>query len=135
MRARKSTSPVRQDDPMLLRVRKLCLSLPETSEATSWGHPNFRAGKRIFVAFEQIGGVDTIAFHLHPFEVEEREGQAGFTRTPYGQGRWVSLSIRPRPDWKFIEDLVLRSYRLVAMKRMISKLDNLASHEGSVSAR
>jgi hypothetical protein len=42
--------------------------------------------------------------------------------TPYGQGRWVSLLIRPRPKWSLVKALVLRSYRLVALKRMITKL-------------
>ena len=31
--------------PKPTRLRKLCLSLSETSEADSWRHPNFRAGK------------------------------------------------------------------------------------------
>jgi len=113
-----------QTAPLLLRVRKLCLSLPETSETPSWGHPNFRAGKRTFVTFERVDGVDAIAFHLHPFEVEALERQAGFARTPYGQGRWVSLRIRPRPRWKLVEDLVLRSYRQVAIKRMLLQLES-----------
>jgi hypothetical protein len=29
--------------PVLQRLRDLCLSLPETSETDSLGHPNFRA--------------------------------------------------------------------------------------------
>lgn len=123
MRASKSTSLSGKNALVLSRVRKLCLSLPETSEVSSWGHPNFRAGKRTFVTFEHVDGVDTIAFHLHPFEVEELEGQAGFTRTPYGQGRWVSLRIQPNLKWEVVEDLVLRSYRQVAIKRMLVKLE------------
>jgi len=106
------------------RVRALCLSLPETTEVSSWGHPNFRAGKRTFLAFEQVDGVEAIAFHLHPFEVEELERQPGFSRTPYGQGRWVSLRIRPRPAWSTVQDLVLRSYRQVAIKRMLLMLED-----------
>jgi predicted DNA-binding protein (MmcQ/YjbR family) len=101
----------------------LCLSLPETSETSSWGHPNFRAGKRTFVTFEHVDGVDTIAFCLHPFEVEDLLGQAGFTRTPHGQGRWASLRIRPRPKWSVVEGLVLKSYRHVALKRMLLELE------------
>ena len=34
------------------KLRGLCLSLPETSEVGSWGHPNFRAGKKTFAVFE-----------------------------------------------------------------------------------
>jgi predicted DNA-binding protein (MmcQ/YjbR family) len=116
---------------LLARVRALCLSLPETAEVSSWGHPNFRAGKRTFLSFEQVDGVDAIAFHLHPFEVEELERLAGFTRTPYGQGRWVSLRIRPRPAWNTVKDLVLRSYRQVAIKRMRLKLEQSGVASGS----
>jgi predicted DNA-binding protein (MmcQ/YjbR family) len=105
------------------RVRALCLSLPETTEVSSWGHPNFRAGKRTFLTFEQVDGLDTIAFRLHPFDVDELEREAGFTRTPYGQGRWVSLRMRPRPEWNTVKSLVLRSYRQVAIRRMLLKLE------------
>ena len=109
---------------LLTRVRRLCLSLPATSETSSWGHPNFRAGKRTFVTFERFGGVDSIAFRLHPLEVEELERQPGFIRTPYGQGRWVSLKAEPRPAWGLVKSLVLKSYRLVALKRMVLLLEN-----------
>jgi predicted DNA-binding protein (MmcQ/YjbR family) len=123
VRASKSASLTGKGDPLLSRVRELCLSLPETSEVSSWDHPNFRAGKRTFMTFEHVDGVDTIAFYLHPFDVEDLQGRAGFTRTPYGQGRWVSLRIRPRPKWPDVEALVRKSYRLVALKRMLLKLE------------
>ena len=110
-------------DPLLAPLRRLCLSLPETSETSSWGHPNFRAGKRTFVTFERFGGLASIAFRLDPIEVEELEKQPGFMRTPYGQGRWVSLKTKPRPAWKLVQSLVLKSYRLVALRRMILKLE------------
>ena len=116
------------NDPLLSRVRKLCLSLPETSEVSSWGHPNFRAGKRTFVTFEHTDGIETIAFHLRPSEVAELEGQAGYMRTPYGRGQWVSLRIQPRPKWPAIERLVLRSYRQVAIKRMLLELEKAGLH-------
>jgi len=37
------------NEATLARLRSLCLSLPETSETASWGHPNFKAGKKTFV--------------------------------------------------------------------------------------
>ena len=57
------------DRPIVRRLRKLCLTLPETSEMASWGHPNFRAGKRTFVAFEVFKGTPSIAFRLNPAHV------------------------------------------------------------------
>jgi predicted DNA-binding protein (MmcQ/YjbR family) len=108
---------------LLSRVRKLCLSLPDASETSSWGHPNFCAGKRTFVTIERFGGLDNIAFRLHPVEVEDLERQPGFVRTPYGKGQWVSLRTKPRPKWSLVKSLVLKSYRLVASKRMIAALE------------
>ncbi|MFO1503436.1 MAG: MmcQ/YjbR family DNA-binding protein [Steroidobacteraceae bacterium] len=129
MRASKNAIVAAKADPLLSRVRNLCLSLPETSEISSWGHPNFRAGKRTFVTFEHIEGVDTIAFHLAPCDVEDLQRKAGFVRTPYGQGHWVSLCIKPRPKWPDVEGLVLRSYKQVALKRMLKVLDESSRDE------
>ena len=108
--------------PLLRRVRSLCLSLPEVQETAAWDHPNFRAGKRTFVTFEHFGGVASIAFCLDPLEVAALERQAGFMRTPYSQGRWVSLTLNPPPKWAVVEALVLKSYQRVALKRMLAQL-------------
>jgi predicted DNA-binding protein (MmcQ/YjbR family) len=110
------------DDRLLGRLRTLCLSLPETTETDSWGHPNFRAGKRTFVTYEWIRGSPTIAFRLSPEEVRRRERTPGFLSTPYGRGQWVSMEVRGRLDWRLIEALVLESYKEVAIKRMIRAL-------------
>jgi predicted DNA-binding protein (MmcQ/YjbR family) len=113
---------ISSDDRALLRVRKLCLSLPETSETNSWGHPNFRAGKRTFVTYEWIRGIPTIAFRLRPAEVRKRQQTRGFLPTPYGRGQWVSMEARGRLDWRLVDELILRSYRQVAIKRMVCAL-------------
>jgi predicted DNA-binding protein (MmcQ/YjbR family) len=111
------------DDPVLTRLRELCLALPETSETSSWGHPNFRAGKQTFVAYEYIKDRRSIAFRLEPDEARHFLGMKGFFATPYGKGRWVSLDAGGRLSWKLIATLIDRSYRLVALKRMLDVLD------------
>jgi predicted DNA-binding protein (MmcQ/YjbR family) len=105
------------------RLRALCLAYPATSEATSWGHPNFRAGKKTFVAFERVKGRPSIAFRLLPSDAERLLTRRGFFVTPYGRGQWVSLWADGPIDWKAVTDLVDRSYRVVAQKRMIAALD------------
>ena len=107
----------------LHRLRALCLALPETSEASSWGHPNFRAGRRTFVAFERVQGRPSIAFRLPPAEVDRRLRRKGFFATPYGRGLWVSLCADGAIDWKAVASLVERSYRVVALGRMLKSLD------------
>ena len=111
------------DERALRRVRKFCLSLPETSETDSWGHPNFRAGKRTFVTYEWIRGIPTIAFRLSPAEVRKRQQTRGFLPTPYGRGQWVSMEAHARLDWRLVEALILKSYRQVAIARMVRALE------------
>lgn len=115
------------EDPELKRLRALCLALPETTEKDSWGHPNFRAGKRTFVTYEWIKGRPSIAFRLNPPDLEPLLLRRQFFVTPYGGGQWVSLWVSRRMSWRLVEDLVLRSYRCVALKRMILALDNNSS--------
>ena len=110
----------------LTRLRGLCLSLPETGERASWGHPNFRAGKKTFVAFERVKGRASIAFRLHPDDVNRLLERKPFFVTPYGRGLWVSLWADGRLDWRAVETLVERSYRVVALKRMITALESQA---------
>jgi len=105
---------MRRSDPALPRVRALCLALPATSEAASWGHPNFKAGKRTFATFEWIAGRPSIAFRLDPVDVDLLLHRRHFFITPYGRGQWVSLWADGRLNWRLVERLLRRSYRLVA---------------------
>jgi predicted DNA-binding protein (MmcQ/YjbR family) len=82
---------MKKEDRVLEQVRRRCPLLPEASEVGSWGHPNFRAGKRTFVAFEWIRRRPSIAFRLNPTDVDLLLHRQGYFVTPYGQGRWVSV--------------------------------------------
>jgi len=108
---------------VLERLRALCLALPETSEKASWGHPNFRAGKRTFAAFERVGGRPSMAFRLDRTEVLRLVRRKQFFETPYGRGLWVSLWADEPVDWSLVSNLVLRSFRTVAGKRRSAALD------------
>ena len=110
--------------PVLPRMRALCLSFPETSERSSWGHPNFRAGQRTFATFEWVQGRPSMAFRLTPRDVARLGRRKHFFTTPYGRGQWISTWADVRIDWSLIGDLFERSYRLVALKRMITALDS-----------
>jgi predicted DNA-binding protein (MmcQ/YjbR family) len=112
-----------QNETTLARLRSLCLSLPETSEAASWGHPNFKAGKKTFVAFERVKGRASIAFRLEPDHVERLLQRKQFFATPYGRGLWASVWADGPIDWRAVQDLVDRSYRVVALKRMLTALN------------
>src|ERR1043166_170426 len=116
---------MKKEDPVLQRIRKLCLSLPETSEVGSWGHPNFRAGKRTFVTFEWIKGQPSIAFRLSETDVALLLRRKGFFATPYGQGKWVSVWADRWLDWGLVRRLLERRYRAVALKRVVASHANM----------
>ena len=101
----------------------MCLALPETTERSSWGHPNFRAGKRTFAAFEIIAGRPSIAFRLPPADVARLLRRKQFFATPYGRDLWVSLWVDGPIDWRAVRALLRSSYRTVALKRMIQALE------------
>lgn len=54
--------PSRAYDNALKRLRAICLALPEATEVQAWGHPTFRAGKKMFAAFgEGIEGQEGLS--------------------------------------------------------------------------
>jgi predicted DNA-binding protein (MmcQ/YjbR family) len=108
--------------PIVGKLRALCLAFPETTETSSWGHPNFRAGKRIFSAFEIVKGRPSIAFRLEARDINRVLRNKNFFSTPYGQGRWASMWVDGPVDWPLVARLLERRYRTVANKRMISAL-------------
>jgi predicted DNA-binding protein (MmcQ/YjbR family) len=108
---------------VLQRLRGMCLSLPETTERSSWGHPNFRAGKKTFAAFERAQGRPSIAFRLDPIDVKRLLRRKQFFIPPYGRGLWVSLWADAPLDWRLVGRLLRRSYRVVALKRMIAAFE------------
>jgi predicted DNA-binding protein (MmcQ/YjbR family) len=106
------------------QLRRLCLRLPETSETSSWGHPNFRAGKRIFCAFEVFSGRPSIAFRMTPADADRLARKEHFFATPYGRGVWVSRWVDVPIDLKLMAPLIDRSYRQVATKKLVRLLDS-----------
>ena len=108
----------------LRQLRRICLSLPETSETDSWGHPNFRAGKRTFAAFEAVGGRPSVAVRVGADEADLLLLQRkDFFATPYGRGQWISTWADGDSDWALLAELIERSYRKLALKRMIKALE------------
>jgi predicted DNA-binding protein (MmcQ/YjbR family) len=115
----------REYDQALKQVRGLCLALPEAAEVEAWGHPTFRAGKKMFAAFGHLEG-DVLSLGLKVgFDRQEELLKDGcFFPTPYAahQG-WVSLRIDAKTDWGEVGDLIREAYRQVALKRMLKALE------------
>jgi predicted DNA-binding protein (MmcQ/YjbR family) len=112
---------------VLARLRKLCLALPEAYETTSFGHPTFRAGrsgKKTFAVFENYRGEDTICVKATVEDQALLVLDPRFFVAPYvGKHGWTSMRTAGALEWDEVEDLVGESYRLVATKSMLAKLE------------
>jgi len=109
----------------LKQVRALCLALPETREVLAWGHPTFRAGKKMFAGFGQDEKGLTLGLKFSFDRQDELLKDDRFFPTPYAarQG-WVSLHIDAKTDWEEVRGLVLEAYRQVAIARMLKALES-----------
>lgn len=111
-------------DAVLKRLQEICLAWPETSETTTFGHPTFRAGKKTFAVLDHYHGEPCIAFKAEPRRVHELLEDPHFYLAPYGAAHgWMCLRVAARMSWKQVRALLLGSYRLVALRRMLVELD------------
>lgn len=113
-------------DPLLQRVREICLVLPEAAEVEAWGRPTFRAGKKMFIVY--TGDDDhehAVVFKPDPDEYLALDQDDRFFSPPYfGPSGWLGLDLAATvPDWTEVAELAESSYRQVALKRMLAALD------------
>lgn len=117
-------------DPLVERIREICMAFPESAEVTAWGRPTFRAGQKIFVMVSSsMDRPNTIVFKPAPDERPALLDDPRFFSPPYwGPGGWLAIDIdRPDTDWQEIAELIETSYRQVALKRQLRALDSMAS--------
>ena len=110
-------------DVHLSKLRELCLAWPETKEVEAWGHPTFRAGKKLFAAFGDDGEGPNLGLKVGFDRQEELLRDKRFYPTPYAahQG-WVSLRLEGKLDWDEIRALLREAYGQVALKRMLAAM-------------
>ena len=109
---------------ILLKLREICLALPEAVETVKWGHPTFEAGKKIFAVLDHYHGRPCIAFRTSMEEQKQLCRDQRFFPAPYAAERgWVCLCADGRMNWSEVRGLLLVSYRLAALKRMLRLLD------------
>ncbi|MGJ6979143.1 MmcQ/YjbR family DNA-binding protein [Aestuariimicrobium soli] len=135
------------DDPYLVRLREICLSLPGASEKESHGRPVFCTTK-VFAIFGATVKGDhwddrwAQAVVVLP-DADERAAllaqseQAGdgrvFVPAYHGPSGWIGLNLAQRPadqvDWREVAELVELSYRRTAGTRLVAELDRQAGQD------
>ena len=108
-------------DAALARMRKICLSLPDTKETPTWGQPHFRVGEKIFAGLGEEKGRLSIGFKLDRDHADMMVRRPGFRRAPYvGHKGWVSMDAEAISDWEKVRFLIHESYGLIAPKKTLA---------------
>jgi predicted DNA-binding protein (MmcQ/YjbR family) len=128
-----STHPVKliskRDAPLVERIRKVCIALPEANERVSHGEPTWFAGKGKVFAMLDNHHHDSV--HLSVWLPQPRDVQPTlietdperFFRPPYvGPRGWVGVVLDTKPDWALVAQLVREAFAHVAIKSLVAKL-------------
>lgn len=109
------------------RLRRICLALPESEERETWEIATFRVRGKIFAM--EAGGADgrpAVWFKAPPGSQQVLVGsdEDRFFIPPYvGPKGWVGMTLDRRPDWAEVELLIRRSYRLIAPRKLATRLE------------
>jgi predicted DNA-binding protein (MmcQ/YjbR family) len=114
----------------IVRLRKLCLSLPEAHEVEAWGAPTFRVRNKLFAMYAQPGnhhhdGRPAVWLKAGPGNQQLMVDAAPkrFFAPPYvGPSGWVGVFLDGPIDWAELGGLLTDAYRLVAPKRLAALL-------------
>jgi len=105
----------------LERLRRICLVLPEAIEKETWGDPTFRVRDKIF-AMVKVGDGRISVWCKAPASSQAvlvtADPKRFFVRPYVGHKGWVGMRIDRKPDWSEVAIVVIRSYRLIAPKRL-----------------
>lgn len=122
------------DDPALARVREIALAFPEATEKVAHGRPTFRCGKM----FAMYGGGTkktettpheqrntSVLFIADPAERTALEQDERIFLPAYmASAGWLGLDLTiGTVDWDEVTELLDASYRRIAPKRALARLD------------
>ena len=125
-------------DPILARIREICLDLPGADEKISHGRPNFFTTKVFAVYGGVVKGDHDPEPHRRAVLVRTDphtraallERERSFLPGYLGPSGWVGLDLArpgehecPDLDWVVVGELVDASFRLTAPARLVRELD------------
>jgi predicted DNA-binding protein (MmcQ/YjbR family) len=109
------------------RIRRICLTFPETEEIFMWGGPLFRVRRRRYAVFNG-STLGPCCLHLVT-AMEDRPALQQDARfrisNHHGDRGWMALDLDSRAvDWGEIEELIETAYRQVAGRQLVGLLDD-----------
>jgi hypothetical protein len=116
----------------LHRLRAICSPFPEATEQGGVGDPTFKVRDKIFAMRHGVNGRESMWCKapqgFQAMLVESRPDR--FFVPPYvGHHGWIGAWLDEETDWDHLADLIEKSYRMTAPKRLVARLDQGASSE------
>ena len=117
----------------LIRLRALCLALPDSFEKLSHGAPTFWATKRMFAMYASAanhhgGGRPAVWIKATPMNqaLVIADDPERYFKPPYvGPGGWIGVWLDRRPPWNAVSALLEDGFRQVAPKTVVAKMDGV----------
>src|ERR1700730_11173852 len=113
------------DNPILDRLTKLALALPETTRVLKNSHAVFLVRKKIFAYFlndHHGDGIVALTCKVFPREnaaLANAQPKRYYLPAYIGPRGWVALRLDlPKVDWSEVRDLLLTGYHLTAPKKL-----------------
>jgi predicted DNA-binding protein (MmcQ/YjbR family) len=108
---------------VLAAMRKVCLTLPETSEDAQFGQPVWRAGKRVFARAYAHDGRWRVAFWVGvPMQALMMRDSRFDIPSYLGHNGWIALDVSKGHREGELRTLARESYRHFALRRMLERL-------------
>jgi predicted DNA-binding protein (MmcQ/YjbR family) len=108
-------------------LRAICLALPEAVEKETWDIPTFRIRAKIFAMVHDRNGRIDVWCKAPPGAQAVLVAAAPdrFFRPSYvGHKGWIGFWLDGEPDWEEVADLLGRSYRMTAPKRLVQAVSS-----------
>jgi hypothetical protein len=115
------------NEAILERLREICLAYPDASEGGGVGNPSWRVRDKIFAMRHDLHKGQwscwcKVGEGMQAMLVES-EPERYFIPPYVGKHGWIGFWLDDALDWVMIADLIDRSYRLIAPKRLVKVLD------------
>ncbi|MGL5810946.1 MAG: MmcQ/YjbR family DNA-binding protein [Nocardioides sp.] len=130
-----------EEEAVVASLRAFALSLPEAWLDHPWDEDVVKVRKKIFLFVSSVGAERSVVTVKLPISRDHGLSFAGAHPTGYGLGKhgWVTIFIDGVPDEEHdvLIDFVEESYRSVALKSLVKRLDaeiDEGESPGSVSS-
>jgi hypothetical protein len=116
----------RTDPTVVHHLRRICLAFPEAVEKPFGGHesPAFRVRDKLFLMLGESGESLTCKAGAGDQALLVASDPDRYFVPPYvGTKGWVGVRLDDRVDWEEIAELAEDSYRLIAPRALVARLE------------